>query len=81
MDGSILTIMQINKNYKLRRSQVYFCTSNSSYLVQRSVIQLAKNQPPYRVISTPPKDYKLPDLFWDLMIQKAMERVRKQQAG
>jgi len=42
---------------------------------------MVNKQPPYKVTSTPPDGYKLPDSFWAMMINKAIERVKKQQAA
>lgn len=38
---------------------------------------MTPKQMPYKVISTPPLGYKLPDSFWKVMIHKAMEKNKK----
>ncbi|WP_215829444.1 hypothetical protein [Pelorhabdus rhamnosifermentans] len=39
---------------------------------------MPKKEQPYKVISKPPKGYKLPNCFWDIMIRKTIERINNQ---
>lgn len=42
---------------------------------------MAKKQPPFKVISKPPDNYKVPDMVLDVFIKKAIELVLIDQAG
>lgn len=48
------------------------------HTLYKGVMQMPKKQPPYRLIAKPPEGYKLPDVFWDMMIKKAIEAARNE---